>query len=92
VPLVTAFPALSVNRTVRDLDPPAIADCTAVVVVKDGVSETEVAPLATLAITRALNGVPSTNNSAVPPPMPTSPVTVAVTVKLVFPPFRAFAT
>ena len=46
----------------------------------------------TLAITRGVNAVPSTNNSAVPPAVPTSPVIVADTVKLVFRPFRAFAT
>ena len=90
--LVVAFPALSVSLTVSDFDPAVIAACTAAVVVNDGVSDTEVAPLATLAVMGVLNDAAPTNNSAVPPPLPTSPVIVAVTVKFVFPPFKAFAT
>ena len=78
--LVAVLPALSVNRTVSDLVPSAMAACTAVFAVNEGVSETAVAPLATLAITRGVNAVPSTNNSAVPPAVPTSPVIVADTV------------
>jgi hypothetical protein len=78
--------------TVRDFDPAVIAACTAAVVVNDGVSDTEVAPLETLAVMGVLNDAAPTNNSAVPPPLPTSPVIVAVTVKFVFPAFSAFAT
>ena len=91
--LIDALPALSVNLMVCDLDPSASADCTSVVVVNPGVSETELAPLATPAITGDVNDCPPTNNSAVPPAVPTSPTTTdAVTVKFVFSPFRAFAT
>jgi hypothetical protein len=90
--LVTVFPALSVSLTVSTLDPDAIAACTAAVVVNDGVSDTVVAPLATLAVTGVPNDAPPTSNSAVPPPVPTSPVMVAVTVKFVFVAFSAFDT
>ena len=86
------MPALSVSFSVTDSVPAAMAPWTAEAVVNDGVSDTEVAPLATLAVTGVLNDAAPTINSAVPPALPTSPVTVAVTVKFVFPAFRVFAT
>lgn len=93
--LVVAFPALSVNLTVRTRAVPAVkSDCRPAVVVVPDANVTELAVFDTDAVMAVgLNDAPSMSSSAVPPADPTCPTVMsAPTLNEVLVAFSALVT